>query len=79
MDTIQGNEQKHKTYWKRICDYFHEHKTFLSICNEASLMYQWSMIQLAVNKFCGFSAQVEKRQPSGLIEIDKVCSNYGFS
>jgi hypothetical protein len=28
VGAIQGNEQKHKKYWRRIWEYFHEHKTF---------------------------------------------------
>jgi len=79
MDAFQGNQQKHKVYWKKICDYFHEHKTLGANCNQTSLMNQWSTIQLAVNKFCGFFAQIENRSQSGLTEQDKVCSNYGFT
>ncbi|GLT53668.1 hypothetical protein SLA2020_269250 [Shorea laevis] len=72
MDAVQGNQQKHKVYWKRVSDYFHEHKTFGSDRNQTSLMNRWSTIQLAVNKFCAFLAQVEKRQQSGLTEQDKI-------
>jgi hypothetical protein len=31
MDTVQGNQQKHKVYRKRICDYFNENKTHLEL------------------------------------------------
>jgi len=78
MDAVQGNHQKHTIYWKRICDYFHEHKTHGANHNQNSLMNRWSIIQLAVNKFCGFLAQIEKRSQSGLTEQDKVRSNYGL-
>jgi hypothetical protein len=60
IDVVQGNQQKYKVYWQKICDYFHEHKTFEASHNQTSLMNRWSTIQLAVNKFCGFLAQVEK-------------------
>jgi hypothetical protein len=79
MDAVQGNQQKNKVYWKRICDYFHERKTLGANRNQTSLMNRWSTIQLAVNKFCGFLAQIEKRSQSGLTEQDKVSSNYGFT
>jgi hypothetical protein len=78
MDAVQGNQQKHKVYWERICDYFHKHKVLGANYNQTSLMNRWSTIQLAVNKFCGFLAQIEKRSQSGLTEQDKVCSNYGL-
>ena len=26
LDVVQGNEQKSKTYWQRVCEYFHEYK-----------------------------------------------------
>ncbi|XP_062157069.1 glutathione S-transferase T3-like [Alnus glutinosa] len=73
MDAVQGNQQKNKVYWKRICDYFHERKTLGANRNQTSLMNRWSTIQLAVNKFCGFLAQIEKRSQSGLTEQDKIC------
>jgi hypothetical protein len=44
-----------------------------------SLMNRWSVIQLVVNKFCGYLDQVQMGQPCGSNEIDKVCYNYGFS
>ncbi|KAK1578401.1 hypothetical protein Q3G72_029987 [Acer saccharum] len=53
IDAIQGNEQKSVTYWERVHRYFHEHKKFPSTRNANSLMKRWSIIQLAVNTFCG--------------------------
>jgi hypothetical protein len=79
LDAVTGNEQTHKTYWERICAHYHKHKTFDSNRTNTSLMNRWSVIQLAVNKFCGYLDQVQRRQPSGLNEIDKVCYNYAFS
>jgi len=78
MDDVQGNQQKNKIYWKRICDYFHEHKAHGANRNQNSLMNRWSIIQLAINKFCGFLAQIDKRSQSGLTEQDNVRSNYGL-
>ncbi|KAI8558288.1 hypothetical protein RHMOL_Rhmol04G0079700 [Rhododendron molle] len=72
LDAVQGNDQKRKTYWRRVWDYFHEHKSFVSERNENSLMNRWSAIQLSVNKFCGCYAQIELRHQSGMTEEDKV-------
>jgi hypothetical protein len=79
LNPVEGNEQKHKKYWNRIWEYFHEHKNFTSGRSPNSLMNRWSTIQLAIIKFCGYLAQVESRQQSGVSEQDKVCSNYGTS
>ena len=72
IDSKQGNDQKSVTYWKRICDYFHQHKLFESERTANSLMHRWSAIQLSVNKFCGYYAQIDTRQQSGVNEQDKV-------
>jgi hypothetical protein len=77
-DAVQGNWQKYKVYWPRICDYFLKDKTFGSNRNQTSIMNWWLTIQLAVNKFCSFLSQIEKRSQSGLTEQDNVCSNYDF-
>ncbi|KAF7145479.1 hypothetical protein RHSIM_Rhsim04G0125600 [Rhododendron simsii] len=72
LDAVQGNDQKRKTYWRRVWDYFHKHKSFVSERNENSLMNRWSAIQLSVNKFCGCYAQIELRHQSGITEEDKL-------
>ncbi|KAI8523060.1 hypothetical protein RHMOL_Rhmol13G0045300 [Rhododendron molle] len=72
LDVVQGNDQKRKTYWRRVWDYFHQHKSFVSERNENSLMNRWSAIQLSVNKFCGCYAQIELRHQSGMTKGDKV-------
>ncbi|KAL7226869.1 hypothetical protein ACSBR1_021857 [Camellia fascicularis] len=73
LDAVHGNEQKRSTYWKRVWDFFHEHKKFESNRNENSLMNRWSTIQLAMNKFCGCYAQIESLHQSGINEDDKIC------
>ncbi|XP_062151447.1 glutathione S-transferase T2-like [Alnus glutinosa] len=73
LNPVEGNEQKHKKYWNRIWEYFHEHKNFTSGRSPNSLMNRWSTIQLAIIKFCGYLAQVESRQQSGVSEQDKIC------
>ncbi|CAL5327513.1 unnamed protein product [Camellia sinensis] len=73
LDAIHGNEQKRSTYWKRVWDFFHEHKKFEPNRNENSLMNRWSTIQLAMNKFCGCYAQIESLHQSDINEDDKIC------
>ncbi|KAG5528353.1 hypothetical protein RHGRI_029129 [Rhododendron griersonianum] len=71
LDVVQGNDQKLKTYWRRVWDYFHEHMP-LAQRNENSLMNRWSIIQLSVNKFYGCFAGIEAKHQSGMNEEDKV-------
>lgn len=71
LDPVKGNQQKGKTYWRRVWEYFHEHKTCDSDRTHISLMNRWSTIQLATNKFCGCFAQIMRKNQSGTIEKDK--------
>ncbi|CAL5368173.1 unnamed protein product [Camellia sinensis] len=71
LDAVHGNEQKRSTYWKRVWDFFHEHKKFESNRNENSLINRWSTIQLAMNKLCGCYTQIESLHQSGINEDDK--------
>jgi hypothetical protein len=72
MDPIGGNQQKHNVYWERIYEYFQKEKTSCNSHTANSLMHRWSIIQLKTNKFCGYLAQIERRNESGLNEQDKV-------
>jgi hypothetical protein len=72
MDPIAGNQQKHNVYWEKIYEYCQKEKTFRTNCSANSLMHRWSTIQLKTNKFCGYLAQIERRNESGLNEQDKV-------
>ncbi|XP_057497426.1 uridine 5'-monophosphate synthase-like [Actinidia eriantha] len=69
---VQGNEQKHKTYWLRVWEYFHERKKVVSDRTQTSLMHRWSTIQIATNKFCGCYAQIESKHNSDVAEKDQV-------
>ncbi|XP_028117196.1 glutathione S-transferase T3-like [Camellia sinensis] len=71
LDAVHGNEQKSKTFWRRVGEYFHEHKTFISERTDNSLMNRWLIIQLGTNKFCGYFAQIESMRESGVNEQDK--------
>lgn len=75
MNVVQGNEQKHKTYWTRVWDYFHKEKSqktskFDHTAN--SVMNTQSLIQLCINKFVGCLASIENINPSGVNEQEKV-------
>ena len=72
MDGIQGNQQKHKTYWEKIYEYSQIEKTSVASRTANSLMNHWSTIQFRTNKFCGCLAHIERRNESGLNEQDKV-------
>ncbi|XP_028098565.1 glutathione S-transferase T3-like [Camellia sinensis] len=72
LDVVHGNEQKSKTFWRRVEEYFHEHKTFISECNDNSLMNRWSIIQLGTSKCCGYFAQIEALHQSGVNKQDKI-------
>ncbi|RWR88465.1 glutathione S-transferase T2-like protein [Cinnamomum micranthum f. kanehirae] len=73
MDAIQGNEQKQKTYWIRIEEYFERERKSATRRTPNSLMNQWSLIQLGTNKLCGFLASIELKHQSGVTEQDKIC------
>ena len=72
LDAVQGNEQKCKTYWNRVLEYFNKEKTYAFTCNANSLMNHWSTIELHTNKFVGFLASAEMANPSGVNEQNKV-------
>ena len=43
LDALKGNEQKSKTYWQRVCKFFHEYKPkSYPIRSQNSLMNRWS-------------------------------------
>ncbi|KAH7857948.1 hypothetical protein Vadar_018230 [Vaccinium darrowii] len=72
LDAVHGNDQKNHTFWKRIWECYHSHKTFVSERNEVSLLNRWHTIQKLTNKFCGYLAQIESMHQSGTTEDDKI-------
>ncbi|KAI7990310.1 Glutathione S-transferase T3 [Camellia lanceoleosa] len=72
LDAVHGNEQKSKTFWRRVGEYFHEHKTFISERTDNSLMNRWSIIQLGTKKFCGYFTQIKSMRESGVNEEDNI-------
>ena len=71
LDAVQGKEQKRKTYWNRVWEYFNK-KSFTSTRNANSPMNHWSTIQLQTNKVVGILALIEMANPSGVNEQNKV-------
>uniref|UniRef100_A0A0A9MZC1 Uncharacterized protein n=1 Tax=Arundo donax TaxID=35708 RepID=A0A0A9MZC1_ARUDO len=59
MDLLHGINQSRGSFWKRIHDYFHNHKDFVSNRSQSSLQHRWSAIQESVNQFCGCLSQIE--------------------
>ena len=72
LDPVQGTDQTRSIYWKRIHDYYHEHKTFESERNISSLSHRWGIIHKSVNRFYGWYTLVQNRKESGLTEQDRV-------
>ena len=72
LDAVHRNEQKHEVFYERIVAYFEEYKEFDSERSTNSLSNRWSTINSCTNNFCGFLAQIESRNQSGIIEQDKV-------
>ncbi|PNT67330.1 hypothetical protein BRADI_3g24892v3 [Brachypodium distachyon] len=71
QDPICGAEQKGTVYWKRIYDFFHEHRllppySFMSDWGEVSLQKRWGLIQSECNKFAGAHDHVKARPVSGV-------------
>ncbi|XP_010238926.1 glutathione S-transferase T3 [Brachypodium distachyon] len=71
QDPIWGAEQKGTAYWKRIYDYFHEHRllppySFISDRGEVSLQKRWGLIQSECNKFAGAHDHVKARPVSSV-------------
>ncbi|KAF7140237.1 hypothetical protein RHSIM_Rhsim06G0075000 [Rhododendron simsii] len=78
LDAVQGNGQKHKTFWIRVWEFFHENKTFTSERNDNSLMNRWEakiMYQDLDVKHFAFQFEhcwdVLKHQPKWFQECEK--------
>ncbi|KAG2592312.1 hypothetical protein PVAP13_5NG550600 [Panicum virgatum] len=57
------------SYWARIIAYCEEHNCPRS---KSSLQHRWGDIQKDTSRFCGFYAEVERKNQSGKSEDDKV-------
>lgn len=68
-----GTEEKHKSYWERIWDFFLKHKgQAISERSPSSLMNRWTIIKLGIDNFCDCLAQIESMHQSNMTEHDKV-------
>ncbi|XP_040985801.1 uncharacterized protein LOC121234052 isoform X2 [Juglans microcarpa x Juglans regia] len=66
-------EEKHKSYWERIRDFFLKHKgQAISERSPSSLMNRWTIIKLGINNFCDCLAQIESMHQSDMTEHDKI-------
>ena len=72
LDPAQGSDQTRSTYWKRIHDYYHEHKLLSPSVISVLSLTVGGIIHKSVNRFCGWYAQVQNRRESGLTKQDKV-------
>ncbi|XP_038688769.1 glutathione S-transferase T3-like [Tripterygium wilfordii] len=73
IDSVQGTDQKAKTFWQRIGATYNANKgPNHNERTDRSLSSRWGAIQLAVNKFYGFLSQIEDSRPSDTTEIDKI-------
>ena len=71
QDPICCVKQKGGVYWKRVHDYFHEHRKFEphkfeSDRHELSIQKRWGFTLAECNKFCGSYEHVKGRPMSGI-------------
>jgi hypothetical protein len=71
-DAIVGVNQNMGAYWKRIYDYYSEHKPNGSIRSQIGLQKRWGAIQKAVSTFSACKSKVDRRNESGKNEYDRV-------
>jgi hypothetical protein len=72
MFTFVGVNQSHGGYYKRLHEYFNEHKREESNRSQIALQNCWAGIQRAVSKFCGYKSAIDRRNESGKNEHDRV-------
>ncbi|KAF0895106.1 hypothetical protein E2562_006813 [Oryza meyeriana var. granulata] len=71
-DPITGVNQTSGGYYKRMHDYFNEHKPEGSNRSQIAIQHRWALIQKAMNKFCGHKASVDRLNESGKNEQDRI-------
>ena len=59
-------------YYKRMHDYFNEHKPEGSNRSQIAIQHRWALIQKAMNKFCGHKEAIDRLNGSGKNEQDRV-------
>ena len=71
-DPIQGANQSHASFWRRISDYYETHRKSFASRTESSLMHRWMYILENVNKYCACYDAIDRRNQSGKTIQDKV-------
>ena len=64
QSTPTGVNQSTGGYYKRIHEYFKEHKPEGSERSQIAIQHRWVNIQKAVNKFCGLKSAIDRRNES---------------
>ncbi|XP_020405007.2 glutathione S-transferase T3-like [Zea mays] len=72
LDPVNGTNQTRGTFWKRVYNYYHNHKTFPSYRSQSSISHRWGFILESVNKFCACISDIEGRRQSGVTLQDKI-------
>ncbi|KAF0927114.1 hypothetical protein E2562_029871 [Oryza meyeriana var. granulata] len=71
-DPISGVNQTSGGYYKRMHDYFNEHKPEGSNRSQIAIQHRWALIQKAMNKFCGHKEAIDRLNESGKNEQDRI-------
>ncbi|WVZ94525.1 hypothetical protein U9M48_040406, partial [Paspalum notatum var. saurae] len=71
-DPIIGVNQSSGGYYKRIHEYYKEHKPEGSNRSQIAMQHRWIAIQKGVNKFCGIKSTIDRKDESGKNEQDRI-------
>jgi hypothetical protein len=71
-DPIVGVNQTMQCYSARIDEFYNENKKTPNSRTPSSLQLRWSDIQKDTSRFCGFYAEIERRNQTEKIEDNKV-------
>jgi hypothetical protein len=72
MDATVGTDQSRDTYWDRMKEYFDKYNKSGIERTDRSLRSRWSTISTDCQKWAGILAGIEKANPSGTNDRDKV-------
>jgi len=71
-DLIIGVNQSSGGYYKRIHEYYKEHKPEGSDRSQIAIQHRWIAIQKGVNKFCGIKSTIDRKDESGKNEQNRI-------
>jgi hypothetical protein len=71
-DSIVGVNQTMQCYSVRIAEFYNENRKAANPRIASSLQHRWYDIQKDTSRFCGFYAEIKRRNQSGKSEDDKV-------